>query len=417
MRILYFHQHFTTPLGAGGIRSYEFAKALVARGHSVTMVCGQSDQSGLALAWDTRCNWSRGLIDGIDVIALPLQYSNRDKLTRRTFLFLQFAIRSVEIALGEEYDVLFATSTPLTAGIPGIVAKLLRGGKPFIFEVRDLWPELPRALGMRNPIVLAGLSLLEWLSYRTADACVALAPGIGVGIRRRCPVWKDVVMIPNGCDNDIFRPDLRTPIVLPGIKTGSFVAGFTGTHGTANGLDAVLDAAVELGRRGRTDIQIVLIGDGNQKDRLVRRAQAESISQILFFPPMRKNELAKITASLDCGLMILEDVPAFYYGTSPNKFFDYIAAGIPVICNYPGWIADLITTNGCGIAVKARDSAALADSLIQLADNEKDRLGKGMRARRLAEKEFDRCDLAARFVSFIESKCTNCNGSNGVNAV
>lgn len=410
MRILYFHQHFTTPAGAGGIRSYEFAKALITRGHSVTMVCGENERAGLALARDARRNWSRGVIDGIDVIALPLRYSNRDGLFKRALLFLKFALRSVAIALREDYDLLFATSTPLTAGIPGIAVKWLRGGIPFVFEVRDLWPELPKALGVRNPIVLGGMSLLEWLSYRMADGCVALAPGIEEGIRRRSPAGRDVVMIPNGCDNDIFRPELRAPLTLSGIKPGAFVAGFAGAHGVANGLDAVLDAAAELQRRGRTDIQIVLIGDGNQKDRLVERARNELLANVLFFPPVRKGELARITASLDCGLMILADVPAFYFGTSPNKFFDYIAAGIPVVCNYPGWLAELIAKNACGAVAKPRDAASLADALARLADDPAGRRAMGSRARRLAESEFDRQLLADRFVSIIERQGRGCNG-------
>jgi glycosyltransferase involved in cell wall biosynthesis len=209
-------------------------------------------------------------------------------------------------------------------------------------------------------------------------------------------------MIPNGCDNDIFRPELRVPLTLPGVKPGAFVAGFAGAHGVANGLDAVLDAATELQRRGRSDIQIVLIGDGNQKDLLLSRAREERLANVLFLPPMRKSELARITASLNCGLMILADVPAFYFGTSPNKFFDYIAAGIPVVCNYPGWLAELIAKNACGIVAKARDAASLADALTCLADDSEGRQEMGSRARCLAEAEFDRRILSERFVSFLE---------------
>ncbi len=371
------------------------------------MVCGQNERAGLALTRDAKRNWSRGLIDGIDVIALPLQYSNRDGLAKRALLFLKFALRSVGIALREDYDLLFATSTPLTAGIPGIAMKWLRGGVPFVFEVRDLWPELPKALGVRNPVLLGGMSLLEWLSYRTADGCVALAPGIEEGIRRRSPAGRDVVMIPNGCDNDIFRPELRAPLTLPGVKQGTFVAGFAGAHGVANGLDAVLDAAAELQRLGRTDIQIVLIGDGNQKDRLVNRAREERLANVLFFPPVRKSELAQITASLDCGLMILADVPAFYFGTSPNKFFDYIAAGIPVICNYPGWLAELIVSNRCGVIADPGKHGSLARAVAYLADNPDERREMGVRSRGVAEAEFDRQKLAERFTFLIERKGMN----------
>lgn len=403
MRVLYFHQHFTTPSGSGGTRSYEFARALVARGHRVTMVCGISDRAALNLAWDARRRWFRGPIDGIDVIALPLAYSNRAGIARRTWLFLRYALRSTLLGLEENYDVLFATSTPLTAAVPGIVARGLGRSRPFVFEVRDLWPELPRALGMRNPILLGGMSVLEWLAYRTASACVGLAPGIVEGIARRAPRGRRVELVPNGCDLDLFHPRARAPLDLPGIAPGDFVAGFTGAHGIANGLDALLAVAAELARRGRPEIKLVLIGDGNQRDALRARAAREGLTNISFHPPVKKTDVAHITASFDCGLMILANVPAFYYGTSPNKFFDYISAGLPVVCNYPGWLADLIATHGCGFAVPPENAGAFADALIRLADDGDLRARQGSAARTLAETQFAREKLATQWVDFLES--------------
>jgi glycosyltransferase involved in cell wall biosynthesis len=403
MRVLYFHQHFTTPAGSGGTRSYEFARALVERGHAVTVVCGRHAHGGLDLPYDSRRRWYRGAIDGIEVIALPLVYSNRDPLWCRSLAFLRFAWRSMLLALGQKYDLLFATSTPLTAAFPGIAVKLSGRRTRFVFEVRDLWPELPRALGMRNPVLLGGMSLLEWLAYRCADACVGLAPGIVEGIRRRSPAGRRVEMIPNGCDLELFHPSKRRPLDLPGIAPGDFVAGFTGAHGIANGLDAELDAAVELKRRGRRDIKLVLIGDGNRKDALISRARSEGLENCLFFPPMIKTEIARITASFDCGLMILANVPAFYQGTSPNKFFDYIASGLPVVNNYPGWLADLITTHRCGLAVPPDDARAFADALITLADDAGLRREMSANARGLATREFDRHRLAEAWVQLLEA--------------
>jgi glycosyltransferase involved in cell wall biosynthesis len=337
------------------------------------------------------------------VIALPLKYSNRSSLRQRAFIFLKFAWRSTAVALREKHDVIFATSTPLTAGIPGIVAKLLGRKAPFVFEVRDLWPELPRALGMKNPVALAAMSLLEWLSYRTSDACVGLSPGIVEGIRRRVKSDHRIGMIANGCDLDLFRPGKQSGSNIPNVGPADFVAGFTGAHGIANGLDSVLDGAAELKRRGRTDIKIVLIGDGNQKDRLVRRARDENLNNVIFLPPVPKANVAQITANFDCGLMILANVRAFYYGTSPNKFFDYISAGLPVVNNYPGWLADLITANQCGLPVPPDDSGAFADALAQLADEPAVRTEMGRNARLLAEREFSREMLAKNFTSLLEA--------------
>jgi glycosyltransferase involved in cell wall biosynthesis len=403
MHILYFHQHFTTPDGTGGTRSYELARALIARGHQVTMVCGRSERSKLPLPLDSRTGFYQGEIDGIKVIALPLDYSNRDGLLKRAWLFWRFAWGGVRLALKLEYDLLFATSTPLTAALPGVVMRLARKGKPFIFEVRDLWPELPRALGMKNPVLLGAMSLLEWLGYRYAQACVGLSPGIVEGIRKRAPEGRRIDLVPNGCDLDLFHSRKASRLDLPGINPNDFVAGFTGAHGIANGLDAVLDCAKALRRRGRGDIKLVLIGDGNQKDRLEKRAAAEGLANVLFFPPVKKTEIARITASFDCGLMILANIEAFYFGTSPNKFFDYISSGIPVLNNYPGWLAGLIKDNHCGIAVSPDDPEAFADALIQLADNREASRKMGLNARRLAEAQFSRDRLAARFVDVVEA--------------
>lgn len=402
MRLLYFHQHFATPKGSSGTRSYEFARALIARGHQVTMICGAHQLSGVDLPYDASRGWHRGAVDGIDVISLPLAYSNRDSLVRRGWTFLRFALRSVRLALTLDCDLVFATSTPITAVIPGLAAKWLRG-KPFIFEVRDLWPELPRALGLRNPFLLGGMSLLEFLGYRSADACVGLSPGIVEGIRSRADERLPVAMIPNGSDLEVFHPSKRARLTLPGIGPDDFVAGFTGAHGVANGLDALLAVAEELKRRGDTRVKLAFIGDGKEKERLAARAGELGLTNCCFFPPVPKTELGAITASLDCGLMVLRDVPAFYRGTSPNKFFDYIAAGIPVLNNYPGWLAGLITEHRCGIVVPPGNVSAFADALQSLAANAEARRAMGVAARALAEKEFARPLLAGRFVATLEA--------------
>jgi glycosyltransferase involved in cell wall biosynthesis len=402
LRLLYFHQHFATPQGSSGTRSYEFARALIARGHQVTMICGAHKLSGLDLPYDEAKGWHRGNVDGIDVISLPLAYSNRDSLVRRGLAYVRFALRSVRLALTLDCDLVFATSTPITAVIPGLAAKWFRG-KPFVFEVRDLWPELPRALGLRNPFVLGGMSLLEFLGYRSADACIGLSPGIVDGIRARADERLPVAMIPNGCDLEVFHPSKRAKLTLPGIGPDDFVAGFTGAHGVANGLDALLAVAEELKRRGDTRVRLAFIGDGKEKERLAAKATELGLTNCLFFPPVPKSELGAITASLDCGLMVLKDIPAFYRGTSPNKFFDYLAAGIPVVNNYPGWLAGLIEENCCGIVVPPGEPIAFADALQRLAADPAGRRAMGAAARDLGEKEFARPLLAAQFVTTLET--------------
>jgi len=210
MRILYFHQHFNTPSGNVGIRSYQMAQALLAAGHNVTMVCGSYDGGQTGLNHPFRNGYRDGVVEGIQIIEFDMAYSNDDGLFKRAWIFLKFAFRSIGLVFTEKYDVLFATSTPLTAAIPGIFARWLRV-KPFVFEVRDLWPELPRAMGViRNPLLLSAMSALEWASYRSAHRLIGLSPGIVEGITLRGVSRSSIAMVPNGCDLDIFASPCRT---------------------------------------------------------------------------------------------------------------------------------------------------------------------------------------------------------------
>lgn len=399
MRILYIHQYFKLPSHAGGIRSYEMARRLIENGHSVTMICSEAFNLGLNEKYSKHV--LKGNVNGIDILQVRVPFSNRDSVTKRTKTFLKFSYFAVKIALKEEYDLIFATSTPLSAGIPGIFAKMFRK-KKFVFEVRDLWPELPRALGMKNPFLLRGMDILEKQSYKKADACIGLSPGICEGIALKAQKNKPIELIPNGSDLDIFNPKLKGPIKLDGLQNFTTVAVFTGTHGIANGLDAVLDAAKLLLSKGRDDIGLVFIGDGNTKDSLVKRAKDEKLTNCLFYDPIPKLELNEIVASADIGMMILADVPAFYYGTSPNKFFDYISSGIPILNNYPGWLAEMIKENYCGLVVEPNNPEEFAEALVFLADHPEERRIMGHNSRKLAELEFSRDKLADKFIRFLE---------------
>ena len=400
MNILYFHQHFSTPSGSTGIRSYEMAQRLLKHNHQVTMVCGSYGGGETGLTTEFVKGRREGVVDGINIIEFDLAYSNTDGLLKRAGTFLKFAIKSIGIALTHKYDVVFATTTPLTAGIPGIFARWLRG-KPFVFEVRDLWPELPKEMGViTNPLVLAAMSALEWCSYHSAHRCIGLSPGIVEGIKKPGVKASKVEIVPNGCDLTIFadevndwRPD--------GVTDTDLMAVFTGTHGQANGLDAALNAAVELKKRGRDDIKLVLVGQGKLKESLQERAKQEGLDNVIFHPPVNKSKLAELMKGADIGLQLLANIPAFYYGTSPNKFFDYISAGLPVLNNYPGWLAGMINENDCGYAIEPDNAPAFADALEDAA-NKKELLPEmGERAQVLAKRDFNRHNLADKWVTWV----------------
>ncbi len=401
MRILYFHQHFSTPSGSTGTRSYEMVRALIAAGHEVRMICGSYRDGNTGLKCTFEDGARSGIVDGINVTELALEYSNHDSLIKRTGVFFKFALRSIGIALREPCDLVFATSTPLTAGFPGIFARWLRG-KRFVFEVRDLWPELPREMGViTNPIILWLMSVLEWASYRSAHACIGLSPGIVEGIQKRSRIGLQVAMIPNGCDIELFSngQSAKRP---QGVDDNDLMAVFTGAHGMANGLDAVLGAAEILKRLGQDKIKLVFIGDGKLKPQLIEYAKQKDLDNCLFLEPVPKTALVSYLRVSDVGLMILANVPAFYYGTSPNKFFDYLSIGLPVINNYPGWLTDMINEHKCGIAVQPDDPKAFADALIYLSENHEERDEMGKNSKKLALTDFNRKELAEQFVGFLE---------------
>lgn len=411
MRVLYLHQHFSTPAGRTGTRSFEFAKALVAAGHQVTVVCGSSLVAHTGLEGPFVKGQREGWVEGVRVVELALPYANRDGLVKRAFTFWRFAWRTLGLVRREPHDLLFATSTPLTAALPALAIRWLRGAQaaPFVFEVRDLWPELPKAMGLvKNPLMLAALAWLEAAAYRAAVAGVALAPGIAEGMAARGLAPDRVALIPNGCDLGLFAPGAEGEArpAFPGLPEAGpqdLIAIFPGAHGRANGLDAALDAAAVLRDAQVKDVWIVLMGEGSEKPRLQARAEAEGLSQVRFFSAIPKTELAKAMARVDVGLQLLADVPAFYRGTSPNKAFDFLAQGLPVLTNYPGWVGELVVGHGAGLAVPPGDPKAFAEALLALRDDPARRRAMGQAARRLAEEGFARPALAHRFVAWLEA--------------
>lgn len=402
MNVIYFHQHFSTPKGSTGHRSYEMARRLLLRGHQVTMICGSYKGAVTGLDTPFKKSVRRGNVDGIDVVEFDLAYSNHDGFIKRALLFLTFVMRSIKFVFTMQYDVVFATSTPLTVAIPGIFARWFKR-KPFVFEVRDLWPELPKAMGVvTNPLILFCLSSLERISYYSANIVIGLSPGMVKGIAK-CGISADKIkMISNGCDLDLFQN--AAPSVRPlGVSEDDLMVIYTGTHGMANGLDAVLDAACELKKRGRSDIKLILMGQGKLKSALQARAKKEALDVVIFLEPLPKDKLAEFIAAADLGMQILANVPAFYDGTSPNKFFDYIASGLPVINNYPGWLAEKIIAHKCGFVVNPADPVAFVDALEKAASDKLHLKEMGKRALHLAKSEFNRKLLSEQWVDILEA--------------
>ncbi|MBN1349027.1 glycosyltransferase family 4 protein, partial [candidate division KSB1 bacterium] len=278
-------------------------------------------------------------------------------------------------------------------------------GIPFVFEVRDLWPEIIFALGaLKNPLIKWYLNKMELSIYFAAKHIIALSPGIVDGINKRGYPRQNITMIPNFADTELFSPSNKKSChksTYYSKRKINFV--FAGTHGYANGLDAVLDGILVLKNRKFAEAHFIFIGDGSQKMRLIERSKAESLDKYITWTGLlKKVMLASILPSMDVGLMILANVPGFYYGTSPNKFFDYIACGLPILCNYPGWISDIITFNKCGISCEPNNPIDFADKIEYLCDAEQARKALSVAARKLAENEFSKEILAQKLVATLE---------------
>ena len=391
LRVLYLHQHFSTPGGSTATRSHAMARALAQRGHRVTMACGQYAGADAGVTGSFRRGRREGIVNGFRVLQFAVPYDNAMRLPARAASFLRFAARATVLARAEAWDVVIASSTPLTVALPA-----LAGRAPFIFEIRDPWPELPRALGGVPGPVLAAMERLAGAACRRAAAVVALSDGMAHTARARGA--GRVAVIPNGADLDLFGPQVLP--ARPDAASDEVLAVYAGAHGRANGLDVALDAAALL--RGAR-LRIILVGDGAEKPRLMTRAAAEGLANVTFLPAMPKHELAALLAGCQIGLFLLAPIPAFAELTAPNKLMDFLAAGLPVVANVPGQAARCLADGPCGIAVPPGDAAALAAGLRDLAAAPARRAAMGLAARAQAVRRWDRRLQASAFCDLLET--------------
>lgn len=403
MIILYFHQYFSNDKGKGGLRSFMMSKALLDAGHSVVMVCGRHKQSDTGLKSNFIDGKRSGFYEGIHIVEFDIYYHNDMSFIKRSWTFLKYVYKSVGIVFTYNYDVVLATSTPLTVGFLGILSKVFRR-KRFVFEVRDLWPTLPIAMKIvTNKLLIFFLKLLEWLCYYFADRIIALSDGIKESIVLNGFSSDKIQVVPNGCDLYLFANKSQSASI-PGIVNDDFVAIYTGTHGRANGLFFLIEVAKELKALKQDRIKLVLVGEGAEKKALLEASKAEELEDvILFLPTVEKKIYSFYLHRANVGMQILMNIPEFYYGTSPNKFFDYLSAGKPIITNYPGWIANEINEKKCGIAVSPENPKMFAESLILMKNNPDQQRLFGKNSMQLALSKYNRINLSKEWVSCVTS--------------
>ncbi len=310
MHILYIHQYFASRKGRTGTRSYEFGRHLVGKGHRVTMITSGFANTEFPIPPGRR--YGQNEIDGIQVISVAGGYNDPHVGTalngwRRMLKFYEFARVAGQVAKElDRPDVVFATHTPLTVGLAGISVSR-HFDIPFVFEVRDLWPEALVNVGaLTNPAAIWWLGRMARKIYRQADRIVALSPGMRDGIVRTgiCPL--KVTVIPNSSDLDLFRPDLEGSASRQRLGLGDrFAAVYFGAMGLANGLDYVIEAARILYERKQDHIALVLHGGGGKRDELEALARQYKLQNVVFSDLVPdKEEVARIVAGCNVCMTI-----------------------------------------------------------------------------------------------------------------
>ncbi len=399
MKILYLHQYFNTPEMSGSTRSFEMARRFVKWGHEVHLIT--SERTGAQ-----KEPWRETVEEGIHVHWTPVPYSNVLSYKDRMKAFFAFAYRSGRKAVEIGGDVIFATSTPLTIALPAVYAKK-KLKVPMVFEVRDLWPELPIAIGaIKNPIAISAARKLERYAYRHSDHIVALSPGMKEGVQSAGYPKEKIAVIPNSCDIDFFSvPEqegqwIRSKFDWLGDRP---LVSYIGTLGRINGVGYLAKLAAEMWKKD-PEVRFVVIGSGYEEDAVKEEAIKLGVYEKNFFMlgRMPKKELPVwfSASTITCSLVIdLKEL----WNNSANKFFDSFAAGRPIAINHEGWQAELLRSSGAGVVLDPVDIETAAAMLKEKLDDETWLQESRRAARILAEEQFDREKLARKLCELLEN--------------
>ena len=283
-------------------------------------------------------------------------------------VFLQFAWFATWEASRHKADLVFATSTPLTIAIPAMIAHFVQR-IPFIFEVRDLWPQVPIALGaLKNPVYRWGAKMLEKLAYQTAHHIVALSLGMAQGIEARGIPQEKITVIPNSCDIDLFQIDESAGLEIReqlGLTATQPLVVYAGAFGLANGVSYLVKIAHEM-QKIAPDVRFLLVGHGKEETEIRQLAQELNVlhQNLWIWNSRPKMEIVKVFSAATITTSLFIDVPELWHN-SANKFFDSLAASRPIAINYQGWQADILRDTKAGIIL---DPQNISYATQQLAD-------------------------------------------------
>ncbi|MBC1520280.1 glycosyltransferase family 4 protein [Listeria aquatica] len=407
MNILYLHQYFATPASSTSIRSYVFAKKLVDSGHKVTVITTDAFLEN-EQPYQISGHVKHYQFDGIEVRAVSSSYSNYMNKYQRIREFVKFSYMAQKIGKKQKNaDLIFATSTPLTIGIPAM--QLKRKLKiPYIFEVRDLWPEAPIQLGYLSS--KPAITLARWLEkkiYQHAEHIIALSPGMAKGVIATSQKADKVSVIPNLADLNLFQDDnvdehLRHRLIRQLDLEGKFVLTHIGAMGEANGLEHLVEAALHLKRKNIMNVKILIVGNGKTKPRLSAFCEQHALENVQFLDTIKKEEVPTYTSLANVTMTSFLPKPILATN-SPNKFFDSLAAGKPIIVNSSGWTRKIVESEGIGYYADPKKPKDLASLLMVLSKHKNELAHMKPKIRSVATKKFSAEKLANDVLAIVSS--------------
>src|SRR5690554_2415592 len=386
MKLIYLHQYFKFPDETGGTRSYDLASSFVGKGIDVTVLTSTSDEK-----YKTKQRWVEIERYGIKVHYVYLPYGNHLSYFQRSLVFFKFLWFATFRLLKLKGDVVLATSTPLTIGIPALNKKWF-GKTPFIFEVRDVWPEAVIAIGaIKNKWLQKLLYRLEKLIYKNAIAIVPPSTDMQKSIVFRYPQFKNKtnIVIENIAEINRFQSNSKAVDLE---KTIGFQPRFSvlyaGTFGKVNGIHKVIELA-EKTLKLDDELVYILIGSGAEKKNIVQLAKDRGVNgkNVFILNPISKSELPLWYNAVSMGSSFVIDIPELW-ANSANKFFDTLAAGKPVLINHEGWQAEAIRKHNVGYVLSFEITEEVAKEFVEYTKNENLAHEQKKSALKLAKKKY-----------------------------
>ena len=401
MKTLFFSQYFPPEMGAPAARVSELAACWARLGEQVTVITTFPNHPTGVVPEEYRGKmFQREGIDGYTVLRSWIYVAANKGFLKRVICFLSYMLSAALVGAlrAGSCDVVIATSPQIFAGFAGWAVSLLKR-KPFVLEVRDLWPDSAIQLEvLKNPLLIKCSKAMELFLYRRADLIVPVSESIREAILGHGIPAERIELIPNGIQPDLFDPEERANAKREQLGVGpeDFLVSYIGTHGMAHGLERLVEAANLL--RDEPRLRFVFIGDGAHKEGLVRMSHEMKIPKLTFLPPQPKIEVPLWLAASDLSVVSLRNLLVFRT-VLPSKMFEIMAAGRPVLLAGEGECARLLERAKAGVTVPTGEPRDLADAILALSMVPGRRKEYGERGRAYVTENFDRGRLAERYLN------------------